>query len=104
MSKVSKRALNYSYERCEFDAYLCFNGKDYQSSADGSSPLNEAVKDFIEACPKKNVILLHNFDVQSKTFCTLVNDLISVQPASFKVIISTTCPLSFLQPVSCVMS
>jgi hypothetical protein len=98
--------LNYSYDRRELDAYFVIDGSRYTPS---TSDMPQKVIDDIlilqdqglrySNCGHKfafegqflrnNVVLLDNFNVNTKPFFDLVELLGEIQPAKFKIIITS---------------
>jgi hypothetical protein len=100
--------LNYSYERRELDAYFVIDGSKYMSSSsdvpqkvigDILKLQDQGLKDsncrhkfddrFEGQFLRNNVVLLDNFNVNAKPFCDLVELLGGIQPAKFKIIITS---------------
>jgi hypothetical protein len=113
--QVALRALNYSCERREFDAYYIFDGSKYDNN-DNDLPqklkidLLKIQENMILACEARsnndnihrvqrerkggflarNVLLLDGFDLTSKCVGNLVSYLLAIQPSRFKVIVTCT--------------
>jgi hypothetical protein len=119
-AQVVLRALSHSRDRAQFDSYFSIDGaskkfvnvapKDLKSNI--IQELVRLFRDHSEAvsavnlmdipfkCMPNNVLVLHKFDMRNCCFCELVEELVNLDGANFKVIITAfECPSHLLANV-----